>query len=244
MKSASPWYEKAFRRSYLDVYAHRSEEAALAEVSWIRDATSMKHGDLVLDLACGSGRHARALASGGLRLVAVDLSMDLLRAAGRDAHVSYLRADMRSLPLMDGLFDYVVNLFTSFGYFDSDRENALVIEEAARVLRPQGGFLMDFLNAPAVEKGLVPRSSKVVDGRRFDEVRKITSGRRRVEKTVTLIEDGVPTESWKESVRLFDRDEMTSMMRAAGLTVDAAFGGLDGRAWSPDAPRLVLVAHK
>ncbi len=244
MTSESRWYEKAFGRAYLDVYAHRSEEAAFAEVSWIRRTTSMKTGDLVLDLACGSGRHARALASAGLRLVGVDLSMDLLRIAEDDLQLQFLRADMRRLPLKDEVFGHVVNLFTSFGYFESDQENASVIEEVARVLRPSGGFLMDFLNAPAVEKGLVPRSSKTVGGREFDEERRITPGRRRVEKTVTLIEGGVPKDRWKESVRLFDRDEIVSMMTSAGLTVDAVFGGLDGRAWSPDAPRLVVVAHK
>ncbi len=244
MKKSDPWYEEAFSRAYLDVYAHRSDEAAAAEVSWIQSAMGMKRGDLVLDLACGGGRHARALAASEIRLIGIDLSMDLLRSGPRVKGLALIRGDMRRVPLRSACCTHVVNLFTSFGYFESDEENARVFGEVARVLCPGGLFLMDFLNAPAVEKGLVPRSSKVVQGRRFEEERRITPGHRRVEKTVTLIENDEPKRSWTESVRLFGRDEILAMMMASGLTVEETYGGLDGSVWSSEAPRLVVMARK
>ena len=108
------WYEAAFRKEYLDLYRHRSDEAAESEAAFAIRALGLPAGATVLDVACGSGRHARAFKAAGFEVVGVDLSPDLLDEA---EGVARLRADMRALPFRGG-FDAATSFFTSFGYFD------------------------------------------------------------------------------------------------------------------------------
>ncbi|GJM79193.1 hypothetical protein HMSSN139_16890 [Paenibacillus sp. HMSSN-139] len=143
------WYELSFGDDYLLVYKHRDAQGAKHEVqrmiNWLKPAPGAK----VLDLCCGMGRHSLALAEAGYRVTGVDLSEVLLREAKRldtEGRVTWHQADMRRLPLLNGEFDAVVNLFTSFGYFREDVEQIKALQEAARVLKPGGRLLLDFLN--------------------------------------------------------------------------------------------------
>ena len=102
----------------------------------------------ILDMACGHGRVAAALARRGHLVTGVDLSETFLRAAREannpDGRVTYLRTDMRALTWA-GEFDVVVCFFSAFGYFGDD-ENRLVLANAARSLRPNGRFVLDLRN--------------------------------------------------------------------------------------------------
>ena len=89
----------------------------------------------VLDLACGTGRHTEALRGRGFRALGVDLSLTLL---ARRPGLPRVGGDMRRLPFAGGSFDWVLNFFTSFGYFESERENFRVLQEVVRVLAPGG----------------------------------------------------------------------------------------------------------
>jgi ubiquinone/menaquinone biosynthesis C-methylase UbiE len=97
-------------------------------------------GSRVLDAPCGQGRHAHLLAEAGFRVDGIDYSRQLLAAAlqrGTGPSLHYRRADMRKLPAVwTNRFDGVVNLFTSFGFFDNPSDDARVIAEFARVLKP------------------------------------------------------------------------------------------------------------
>src|SRR5438067_3442621 len=110
------WFEDWFGEEYLAVYPHRDRREADVVVSFLRDRLAGKSVERVLDLACGAGRHSRAL--GKLWwTTGFDLSEALLRVARREAKdACYVRGDMRLLPFRTGSFSLVVNLFTSFGY--------------------------------------------------------------------------------------------------------------------------------
>jgi SAM-dependent methyltransferase len=99
----------------------------------------------VLDVPCGQGRHAHLLAEAGFRVDGLDYSAHLIdraRARGTGPTLKYTRGDMRKLPARwSGRFDAVVNLFTSFGFFASPSDDAVVVQEFARVLAP-GGVLV------------------------------------------------------------------------------------------------------
>src|SRR5207247_7066660 len=110
--------------------------------SFVERALALNAGESLLDLCCGPGRHALLLAQRGLHVTAVDLSQPYLDAAAAEAkrrgiEIETVRADMRTLGF-DGRFDAVINMFSSFGYLESEAEDAKVLRGVAAALRPGG----------------------------------------------------------------------------------------------------------
>ena len=237
------WYEHWFGEAYLDLYSHRDERDAGRIVSLLASHGAVRAGKRVLDLACGAGRHAAALADLGAAVVGCDLSLALLRAAQRRgaSQAALVRGDMRALAFADGAFDTVVNLFTSFGYFDRDEQHAAVMVEVARVLRPGGAFALDYLNAVAVRSHLVPHDRTEAGGRTVVQRRRITGRGRFVVKTITVEGEG---REFMERVRLFERAELEALVTAAGLAVQVVLGDYDGAPHSPASPRCLLIAWR
>jgi SAM-dependent methyltransferase len=193
----------------------------------------------VLDVACGAGRHAAALAAAGARPVGIDLSPALLRHA-REAGVPLIRGDMRRLPIRRSSVDLAVNLFTSFGYFERDDEHAAVLRGIAGTIKPGGWFVMDFLNADTVRGTLVPEERQVLGGAPVRVTRELIDGERFVRKTI-LTADG---RRFAERVRLFTPENLEAMMGAAGLDVQGRYGDYDGGPLRPGAPRALLTARR
>lgn len=239
-----PWYEKSFGEDYLLVYRHRNRDRADREVRAAAQWLDLNAGERVLDLCCGTGRHSIALDNLGLKVTGVDLSPVLLQVGmetSQGREIEYVQGDMRDLPFDDGSFDAVFNLFTSFGYFAEDAENEKVLSEIARVIRDQGRFLVDFLNRRAVEKSLVPRSEREEEGVRILEERWIDGDF--VRKKITVI-DEKGERHYQERVKMYNRDRMVRMMKAAGLTVDSILGDFDGSPYSEsDSPRMIITGR-
>ncbi|MCD1258127.1 class I SAM-dependent methyltransferase [Paenibacillus athensensis] len=239
------WYQRSFGDDYLLVYKHRDMQGAYEEVKQMAAWLRLPQGATVLDLCCGMGRHSLALTDLGYRVTGVDLSDVLLGEADRldqEKRVRRLRGDMRSVPL-DETFDAVVNLFTSFGYFDDDAENERVLEEMNRLLKPGGAFLIDYLNPEYVRHHLVPYSERTEDGVRIQETRRIEDGC--VRKRIVLSGEGEPEREYLEQVKLYDRSAFESMLLQAGLTLDAVYGGYDGSAYSAEgSTRMIFVGHR
>jgi ubiquinone/menaquinone biosynthesis C-methylase UbiE len=237
----SEWFTRWFGKEYLDLYPHRDEREARAVVRMLRNAVAFRAGGRALDLACGSGRHTRAL-SRHIRTVGLDLSMELLKVAiAESPHIPYVRADMRSLPLGDSRFDLVVNLFTSFGYFSSDDQNRMVLTEVKRVLNPGGVFVLDYLNADHVRAELVAHDTRRVGNREVTQDRRITDDGRYVEKTITAT--GY-SQTFTERVRMFEPDDLRCMLHDAGFEVEHEFGDYASGPLGVASPRAIFVAHR
>lgn len=235
------WYERWFGEDYLALYPHRDERDAAAVIGLLERKLAGSPQERILDLACGSGRHTRPLRRLGWS-AGLDLSPVLLRLArANDAEGPYVRADMRVLPFANGSFSLITNLFTSFGYFESDEEHAVVLAEVHRVLRPGGRFVLDYLNPPNVRRTLVPLDKREVNGAVIEQRRSITADGRFVVKKITSRSDG---RSFVERVRLFEPDDLRAMLRGAGLTVAAEFGDYEGAPLSADSPRAILFSER
>jgi len=237
--SSQPWYRDAFEHGYLEVYPHRDAAAARAEVE------GLVRGGLegrVLDLGCGFGRHTLAMRRQGLSAVGLDLSADLLERA-EELEGRLVRGDMRALPFTDRAFDGVTMLFSSFGYFD-ERENAMVLDELARLLRPGGMVVLDLMNADRIRATLVPESRKERDGRVLIERRSLEEWGRRVTKAVTLLEPDGSERSWREDVRLYGPEELRALLNPRGLDVARVEGDFDGSEATPDSPRHIVWARR
>ena len=244
----SNWYVDAFKADYLTCYPHRSDAAAKREAAFLRKALNAKRGALILDLCCGAGRHSRALSAAGFKVVGIDLSADLLfmgrRRPAPATSPFYLRGDMRRLPLKSESVDHVVNLFTSFGYFSTDRQNEQSLLEAVRVLRPGGRLVLDFFNVTYVRKNLIAESERDVDGECITERRWYDAKRRRLLKTTTGCACGKPVDRM-ESVRAYSPAELATLFKRAGLRLIARYGDLHGAKFnSKSSPRCVLIGEK
>lgn len=240
------WYEQSFGRDYLLLYKHRNFQRASKEVHKLIEWLKLPISASVLDLCCGMGRHSLALAQWGYKVTGVDLSEVLLQAAlEHDAahQVTFLQGDMRQLPV-DGPFDAVVNLFTSFGYFANDEDNGQVFQEIFRVLRPNGRFMVDFLNAAYIKRHLVPVSKRYDEGITIQEYRRIEQGF--VKKEITLTDDySGEQRHYEERIKLYSLADFHMMMERAGLRIDVVYGDYDGSLYKEDVSvRLIMVGSR
>jgi SAM-dependent methyltransferase len=246
---STPWYRPFFGDDYLRVYAPRlTPQRTAQEVEGIVKLLGLPAGSAILDLCCGHGRHAIPLAQRGYRVTGQDLSETFLRQAEASAaavgvRVQWVRRDMREMPF-ESEFDAVINVFTAFGYFEREADDQRVLEEVQKALKPGGVFLLETMHRDALARRFQPYGITrhedgllVLEERRFDQVR----GRNDV--LLTMIHaDGRRVEH-RHSVRIYTATELASMCAAAGLPVDASYGGLDGSPLTLDS-RLALLCRK
>jgi SAM-dependent methyltransferase len=249
-----PWYRRLFEGFYYDVWFRRgaSGEAAAeqtsAEVAFLVEALAPPPGAALLDLACGHGRHAIALARRGYRVTGLDLSashLALARRAAADAGVAvtWLAADMRDLPA--GPFDAVVNLFSAFGYLESDAADQQVLTAVGRALRPGGRFLLDIRSREHMVRHFRAHEwQELADGGLFLQQAAFDLRTSRVQTQAILIEPDGRREQRAFSVRQYSLTELVGMLAAAGLTVTQTWGGFDASPYTLDSRRLVLLAAR
>lgn len=247
----SEWFEKSFGEDYELVYKHRDKEGAKQEIGNMMDWLGLEPGAKVLDLCCGNGRHAQALLEAGYQVTGVDLSEVLLEEAQANdpgKRITWIRADMRKLPLPGQQFDAVVNLFTSFGYFKTDAEHQQVLLEVARVLKPGGKFVIDFLNPEYTEDHLVADSERTDEGQLIQEHRKVEDGY--VMKEIEISDLQQPDEEprcYTERIKCYSLADFRSMLLRAGLMLEEVHGKYkeeDSRYDHERSPRMIMVGQK
>lgn len=243
-----PWFVKAFGADYLKVYAHRDERDARRAVRCCIAELGLDATTSTLDLCCGAGRHLKFLLEAGIPALGLDLSQDLLDQAVRDGIPEDLltQGDARELPYADAGFDRVVNLFTSFGYFDDPAENQRQINEIARVLKRDGMVLIDHINPLVLRESLRPVTTEERDGITIHSRRRIDEQAGRVRKQVEItFADGRVLE-YEESVALFTQADFKRMLSRAGLTWLRSLGDFAGEPEFDPATsaRQVVIARK
>lgn len=186
-----------------------------SEVAWIERQAPPERFPRVLDVCCGPGRHAAALAARGYRVAGVDANGEALtRAARAVPGAVFWRLDMRALDSLGQSFDLVTNLWHSFGYFD-DATNAAVLRQMGALLLPEGRLLIDVYNRDHIAT-LPLEESYERGGRRVKSRRSWDGPRHRVELEY---EGGGRDEV---EFRLYDPAEFQSLAREAGLSVRLA----------------------
>lgn len=246
----TPWYEKSFGRNYLEIYAHRNIEEAGSDIRHLDELIGFEKDEPLLDLGCGPGRHLLALQRAGFKfLVGLDLSAELLREAAGilppSPHgiTSLVRGDMRYIPFRN-CFATVLSIFTSFGYFDLDRENEQVIKSVWQAMKQGGIFLMDYMNRHYTVANLVDSDEMELAGFRVQNFRSLTEDGRRIEKRMKVLKEGEEGVELFESVRLYTSEEFVDMLKLAGFEDIRCYGSLKGERLSADSERLVVVGRK
>ncbi|MGG1652668.1 class I SAM-dependent methyltransferase [Paenibacillus sp. NRS-1783] len=240
------WYEQSFGEDYLLVYKHRDFQGAYQEVQKMISWLKLPQGSSVLDLCCGMGRHSLALADAGYKVTGVDLSGVLLReahASDPEGRVSWHQGDMREVPLEES-FDAVVNLFTSFGYFEEDAEQLRVLKEIYRLLKPGGRFIIDYLNPAYVAAHLVPHSSREDEGSQIEEHRVIEDGfvKKQIAIRPIVVAGEEPARVYHERVKLYPYEKFRALLEESGLSVEQVHGSYNEDKYIENAsPRMIFV---
>jgi hypothetical protein len=146
---------------------------------------------------------------------------------------------MRRLPIRPGSMDLTVSLFTSFGYFERDEEHAGAVCEMVSTLRPDGWFVIDFLNAAEVRRRLVTSERVSVRGGEVEVARAVSADGRYVCKTIVT----PGGRRFTERVRLFEPGQIATMLEAAGVDVQARYGDYDAAPLRPGSPRTILAGR-
>lgn len=247
------WFTESFGEDYMVVYRHRNRENAEREISSMMKWMNLQSNAAVLDIGCGTGRHAHALKSLGYRVTGLDLSEVLLseaRLSDNEGHLAWVKGDMRKLPFESNTFDATVNLFTSFGYFDDYKDNIRVLDEISRVLKSGGRFLIDFLNPTYLMSNLVPASARVDEttGLNISEKRSIEGDF--VVKKIEVLPPADQTDlncrsrHYEERVRLISLEQFKEMLEQTGLVLDAVYGDYDGGPYvANSSKRLILLGR-
>lgn len=246
----SAWFAAWFNHPlYLKLYSHRDTVEAKECVETILEATELSPTTPpphILDIACGAGRHALEFSRRGYNVTANDLSPYLINCTRTHAEkeglgITCTRQDMRHLNL-DSNFDLAVQLFSSFGYFDRDEDDALVIRQVYRHLKPGGWYALDLINPLHLAKTLVPHSKKEVDQMTVTEERRIENGRVMKEISITGPEG---SHQFSESVRLFSADSIHKLLEQEGFEIVRILGDYEGNPFdSEHSARMLLLSRK
>ncbi|HZK79384.1 MAG TPA: class I SAM-dependent methyltransferase [Gemmatimonadaceae bacterium] len=200
-------------------------------------------------MPCGQGRHAHLLAEAGFKVDGLDYSEHLLRLArkrGTGPNLKYTQGDMRKLPARwTSRFDAVINLFTSFGFFANPSDDAKVIAEFARVLKPGGTLIWHGGSRDGVMARFLSRDWwETTDGtviaheRSFDPL----SGLLTIESILKGSEKKIQGRTHK--IRLYTATRLAELCADAGLIVEEAFDGFSERPLTRKSGEMMLIARK
>ncbi len=227
MMSASKgsWFTDWFDSPYYHIlYQDRDEQEAEFFMDRLAMHLEMDQNDQILDLPCGKGRHAIYLNRKGFDVTGADLSENSIREASAAANdrLRFIVHDMRE-PLVTGPFDYILNLFTSFGYFNEE-ENQKVLCNLKRGLKPGGMLIIDFMNTTRVLDMLVEHEVKSIGGIDFRIRRFVRDG---IIVKEICFEDNGQSYFFEEQVRALRQEDFERYFNHAELSVEAMFGNYD-----------------
>lgn len=242
------WFEKWFDSPlYEQLYSNRDEVEARKLTEFLLRVLELNRCSRILDLGCGRGRHAMILNQKGYRVKGIDLSKQAIRAARNKAEnlglkeISFEVRDMRD-PLPEK-FDAIVNLFTTFGYFHTDKENARVFDSVVHMLKPNGIFVLDYLNASKVRSSYRAKDTGELQDFQYSISRYIQDDA--IIKDIDFKGGRVgKVQSYSERVKLYDLSWFKRNMGQRGLEIDHVFGDYEGNDFDAGtSPRLLIISR-
>jgi len=235
------WFTDWFNTPYYHIlYNNRNDSDAQLFMQNITAFLELKKGVHIADLPCGKGRHSIYLNSLGYKVTGGDLSENSILHAKQfeNENLNFEVCDMRD-PI-DDTYDAIFNLFTSFGYFEDDREDIRVLSSIKKGLKEDGVFVFDFLNATKLEATLVEEETKVVEGITFNIQREIKEGF--ILKHISFTAENIE-HFYTERVKYLDLPKMISYLNKVGFQLVAIFGDYNLTTFEKNlSDRLILVA--
>ena len=236
----SDWFTDWFNTSYYHtLYKDRNDIDAQLFIRNVIDFLKIPLTSHLLDLPCGKGRHSIYLNSLGYKVTGADLSQNSIKAAKihENSTLDFKLKDMRKP--FELKYDAIFNLFTSFGYFENDEDDILVLENIKKGLNKNGLLILDFLNVVTVKNNLVKKEVKTVDNITFNIQREIKNGF--ILKHISFYDKGIK-HAFLERVKYLDLKKFETYFSEAGLRIHHVFGDYHLSKFNPNtSKRLIFV---
>ena len=233
------WFDSPY---YHTLYKNRDEKEAQVFIDNLIDYLQIPKGSKLIDIACGKGRHAKYFNKKGMEVVGVDLSQNSINTAKKDENknLQFSVHDMRE-NYQENSFDVVTNLFTSYGYFENNKDEQKAINAMANNLKKEGILIIDFMNAKKVIANLVLNEQKTINNIQFDITRQVKDGF--ILKDIRIT-DG-KEQQFQEKVKAITLADYSEFITNAGLKIIDIFGNYKLDNFDEEiSDRLILICKK
>lgn len=235
--------ESWFNTKYYHIlYNNRDEKEAQLFINNLLEELQPSKTDNFLDVACGNGRHSHYINSLGFEVQGIDIAnKNILLANDKSSHNCHFEVfDMRKTFKKEH-YNFCLNLFTSFGYFDDEQDNQSAFDAMADNLKVGGKLVFDFMNAKKVIANLVSQEIKKVEDIEFRLKRNFDS--KFITKEISFEDD--QAYSFKEKVRALFLNDISDLMQKSGLKIINIWGDYELNDFDViNSNRLIILAQK
>jgi SAM-dependent methyltransferase len=230
------WFNSPF---YHQLYKERDYSEATYFMNNLISRLQIDKNSSILDLACGRGRYSLYLSNIGYKVTGIDISKENISEAKKNKSdkLNYILHDMRQ-PL-NQKFDLILNLFTSFGYYQADKDNISIIRSIKSNLNNEGKAVIDFFNIDYVLDNLIKYEEKTVDQTKFVINRYLENNL--LIKDIT-IDSNNKQYKFQEKVKAYRVEDFLTMFKDCNIELKEKFGDYHFNSFNKDSsPRLIMV---
>ena len=236
------WFSSWFNSKYYHVlYKQRNVLEAEKFINNLQKF--LKKDDKLLDVACGSGRHTIYLNTLGYKTTGIDLSYQSIESAKKksDYKIEFKVWDMRKC-FKKNTYNVVLNLFTSFGYFEKEKDDLLTLKAMSNNLKKDGILIIDFLNAEKVISNLEEYEKKTINNITFTLNRFTKDGF--ICKNIQFT-DNEEDFNFKKKKKIINLSEFTKLLNLVNMKIIENFGDYNLKKYDPRiSDRLIILAKK
>ncbi|MFX0137457.1 MAG: class I SAM-dependent methyltransferase, partial [Candidatus Hodarchaeota archaeon] len=243
------WYENDdfWETMAPKIFSKDHWERATKEVDKIISLLEISPKAYILDLCCGPGRHSLEFARRGFKVLGIDRTLKYLEKARKQAkteglNVEFLQEDMRNF-CKPNTFDVVLNLFTSFGYFENQKDDEKVLKNIYLSLKTGGKLLLDLVGKEVLAPIFTERSWAEEDGILFLMDSKPIEGWSKIKNRWIMIKDDIRKE-FTFTHRIYSGSEISNLLYKSGFKSVELIGDLNGNPYDNTAKRLITIAIK
>lgn len=241
------WFKNWFNSPYYHLlYNNRNEDEAITFIERLIGYLQPQSKSKILDVACGKGRHSKALAEMGFDVTGIDLSIESITAAKQDEteQLHFYTHDMR-LPFWINYFEIAFNFFTSFGYFRTPREHNNAIRSIAQSIKQNGTLVIDYLNVVYEETHFAKSFEKTIDDHHFIVAKWQTESHffKQIQVAGSTNESLINLST--ERVAKFSLNDFKEMLALQNMHIEKVFGDYNLNEYdAATSQRMIIVAKK
>lgn len=245
-KKENNWWDNFFP-NFRPIFSIKPAKETNAEVRFIIKKLNLKKGSTFLDCPCGIGRTAIPMAKQGIKVTGVDITTSYLAELEEKVDrykypIKLFHDDMRKINF-ENEFNAAGNLWTSFGYFEKESDNLLVLKKIYKALKPGGKFIIQLINRDWIIKNFDPDGWTQYDGFKILEKREFDY-RTSIHTAVwTYIKDGVE-KSYETKLRIYSYHEMVAMFEKVGFIDIEGYGNIKEDPITCDSRDMFVIGNK